>query len=65
MSEDFKKKVKSRKLIIAGILFATSTVLLVTGNAEFSGWSSFNQWVFGLYAAGNVGEHLKDAMKEK
>lgn len=46
---------KSRKFIAAIVLFAASTAFVFTGHTEFSGWSDMMKWVFGIYAAGNVG----------
>lgn len=50
--------IKSRKLIFAGICFVSATAALLYGAATFSEWGDFVKWVFGLYAAGNVGEHV-------
>jgi hypothetical protein len=50
--------IKSRKLIFAGVCFASATAALLYGTATFSEWGDFVKWVFGLYAAGNVGEHV-------
>ena len=51
---------KSRKLLCAGICFGTATVMLTVGLADFQGWADFVKWVFGIYAAGNVGEHISE-----
>lgn len=51
---------KSRKLLCAGICFVTATTALGLGQADFQGWADFVKWVFGIYAAGNVGEHISD-----
>lgn len=49
---------KSRKLLCAGVCFAAASIALAVGLADFQGWSDFVKWVFGIYAAGNVGEHV-------
>lgn len=49
---------KSRKLLCAGVCFASASVALGFGLADFQGWSDFVKWIFGIYAAGNVGEHV-------
>ena len=49
---------KSRKLLCAGVCFASASIALGAGLADFQGWSDFVKWVFGIYAAGNVGEHV-------
>ena len=49
---------KSRKLLCAGVCFAAASIALTVGLADFQGWSDFVKWVFGIYAAGNVGEHV-------
>ena len=49
---------KSRKLLCAAICFACASAALLYGMAEFKEWADFIKWIFGLYAAGNVGEHV-------
>ena len=49
---------KSRKLLCAGICFVCASAALLNGIAEFKDWADFTKWIFGLYAAGNVGEHV-------
>ncbi|MDA1237319.1 MAG: hypothetical protein O3A15_00035 [Proteobacteria bacterium] len=49
---------KSRKLLCATICFACASAALLYGMAEFKDWADFVKWIFGLYAAGNVGEHV-------
>ena len=49
---------KSRKLLCAAICFAAATAAMLGGIADFGGWADFTKWIFGLYAAGNVGEHV-------
>jgi hypothetical protein len=56
---------KSRKLMCAGVCFVSASVALVTGLADFQGWSDFVKWVFGIYAAGNVGEHVAEKKQTK
>ena len=49
---------KSRKLLCAAICYISATAALLYGMAEFKDWADFVKWIFGLYAAGNVGEHV-------
>ena len=49
---------KSRKLLCAIVLFLSATGALFMGQTDFVGWAEFMKWVFGIYAAGNVGEHV-------
>ncbi len=55
---------KSRKLLCASICFVSATAALLGGMAEFKDWADFIKWIFGLYAAGNVGEHVAKKAKE-
>jgi hypothetical protein len=49
---------KSRKLLCAGICFVAATTALILKQAPFNEWADFTMWIFGIYAAGNVGEHV-------
>tara|TARA_Y100000310_G_scaffold45389_1_gene42298 strand:+ start:1166 stop:1333 length:168 start_codon:yes stop_codon:yes gene_type:complete len=49
---------KSRKLVCAVVLFLSACGALFLGKTDFAGWAEFMKWVFGIYAAGNVGEHV-------
>lgn len=51
---------KSRKLLCACVCFLFATVALTMNAATFQEWADFIKWVFGIYAAGNVGEHITD-----
>lgn len=51
---------KSRKLLCATICFVVATSLLALDHATFTEWGDFVKWIFGLYAAGNVGEHIAE-----
>ena len=53
-----KTQLQSKKLMFAMILFLASIVFVATNQADFGQWSEFVKWVFGIYAAGNVGEHV-------
>ncbi len=55
---NLKAQLRSKKLMFAMILFLASIVFVATGQADFGQWSEFVKWVFGIYAAGNVGEHV-------
>ena len=53
-----------RKMFFAILLFICATVFLFTGQADFSNWSDFVMWIFGIYAVGNGAEHLAHRGKE-
>lgn len=55
----------SKKLICAGICFIAATIFVLAGKADFTGWAEFVKWIFGIYAAGNVGEHVSTNMGAK
>lgn len=44
-----------RKFFFALLLLITAVVFVVIDKAEFSDFSQFIMWVFGIYAAGNIG----------
>ena len=48
----------SKKLICAFVCFVAATIFVLAGKADFYGWAEFVKWIFGIYAAGNVGEHV-------
>jgi len=50
----------SRKLVCAFVCFLAATVFVILGKADFQGWAEFTKWIFGIYAAGNVGEHVSN-----
>jgi len=52
----------SKKLLCAGICFLAASTFVVLGKADFQGWADFTKWIFGIYAAGNVGEHVSNKM---
>ena len=55
-----KSQLQSKKLMFAMILFLASIVFVATKQADFTQWAEFVKWVFGIYAAGNVGEHVSN-----
>jgi len=55
---------KSRKLLCAIGLFIAATVFVFIEQTDFEGWSDFIKWVFGIYAAGNVGEHVANTKEQ-
>ena len=55
---------RSRKLLCALALFIAATVFVFIGQTDFQGWSDFVKWVFGIYAAGNVGEHVANKKEQ-
>ena len=52
-------------MFFAILLFLSSTFFLIIGKAEFSDWSQFVMWIFGIYAVGNAGEHLSNIGNKK
>ena len=55
----------SKKLICAGVCFLAASTFVILGKADFQGWADFVKWVFGIYAAGNVGEHVSSNLGSK
>ena len=55
-----KTQLQSKKLAFAVLLFLSSVVFVALGKADFTQWAEFVKWVFGIYAAGNVGEHVSN-----
>ena len=47
----------SKKLVCAAVCFVAASIFVGIGKADFAGWAEFVKWIFGIYAAGNVGEH--------
>lgn len=54
---------KSRKLLCAAVCLGIATGCLLINVATFQEWGDFIKWIFGLYAAGNVGEHVAKKTK--
>lgn len=44
-----------RKLFVALFMLITAIVFVVIDKAKFSEFSQFVMWIFGIYAAGNIG----------
>ena len=57
--------ISNRKLVCAGVCFIAASVFVGLGRADFAGWADFVKWVFGIYAAGNVGEHVSSNIGTK
>ena len=57
--------ISNRKLVCAGVCFIAASVFVGLGKADFAGWADFVKWVFGIYAAGNVGEHASKSLGTK
>ena len=55
----------SKKLLCAGVCFLAATIFVVLVKAEFQAWADFTKWIFGIYAAGNVGEHASKKLGVK
>jgi len=47
-----------RKMFLALTLFVIASVCLFTGIAQFTDWGEFSKWLFGIFAVGNLGEHV-------
>tara|TARA_Y100000593_G_C4085498_1_gene225948 strand:- start:134 stop:322 length:189 start_codon:yes stop_codon:yes gene_type:complete len=58
-------KISNRKLVCAGVCFLAASIFVAIGKADFTGWADFVKWVFGIYAAGNVGEHVSTGIGNK
>lgn len=54
-----KDRFSSRKLFFALLLLGLATAyLLLTEDSSFTEWADFAKWIFGIYAAGNVGTEV-------
>ena len=56
--------VGGRKLLFAIVLLIISSILLGYGKLDSAQWVTFQIWIFGTYASGNVGEHIANAIKK-
>ena len=56
-----------RKLVSSGLLFITSTAILIAdiGNVDFMQWCNFNIILLGIYIGGNLGAKLSARKMEK
>ena len=57
--------ISNRKLVCAGVCFIAASVFVGLVKPDFAGWADFVKWVFGIYAAGNVGEHVSSNIGTK
>jgi len=53
-----------RKTTFALLMFIAVTVFLYTERCDFSQWSEFMIWGFGVYALGNGAEHIAKGLKK-
>lgn len=54
-----------RKMFLGMFLFVLATLLFIfSDKTDFAGWSELVMWIFGIYAVGNVGEHLSEGLKK-
>jgi len=61
-----KETWKSRKLWIFIVLMCVGSFIWGQADASnFSDWVEMTKWLFGIYAGGNVGEHVGKAMNGK
>lgn len=44
-----------RKFFFALLLLLIAVVFVAIDKADFNGFSQFVMWIFGIYAAGNIG----------
>lgn len=54
---------KSRKFWLMMLLFVTATLMFYLYRLESGEWVEFVKWIFGIYAVGNVGEHVSKNIK--
>ena len=55
-----------RKLFFGLLLFIIATLLFIfSKQTDFDVWSQLVMWIFGIYAVGNVGEHLSGSITTK
>ena len=55
-----------RKLFFGLVLFIIATLLfLFSDKTDFDGWSQLVMWIFGIYAVGNVGEHVSEGLTKQ
>ena len=52
---DTMAAMKGRKFFLFIALSCLSSVFLATGLLTGDQWVTFNQWIFGIYATGNIG----------
>ena len=55
---------RNRKFKAFLLVFLMITVLLAFNRLSGEQYTEMAKWVFGLFMAGNVGEHLKEAIKK-
>jgi len=65
IKKDLKRRLTSRKLHVAVIGFIAATLFFYFGMLSGALWVELVRWLFALYAAGNVGEHMADAAKSR
>jgi hypothetical protein len=53
-----------RKLFFAIILLLISSVMIWFDKIDSTQWIDFMKWIFGIYAGGNVTEHIAKAIKK-
>ena len=58
-------KISISNFVCASVCFLAASIFVAIGKADFAGWADFVKWVFGIYAAGNVGEHVSTGMNNK
>ena len=53
-----------RKLFFAIVLLLISSVMVWFAKIDSIQWIDFMKWIFGIYASGNVTEHIAKAIKK-
>jgi predicted Na+-dependent transporter len=54
-----------RKMFFAIVLLIIASAFVFFDKTDFSGWSEFIKWVFGIFALGNGAEHIGNLFKNK
>lgn len=56
-----ERRFASRKFLLACVVFAVATWLLMAGRIDMQTWQAVVTWDVGLYMAGNAASGLSDA----
>lgn len=53
-----------RKLFFAIVLLLIATIMVWEVKIDSAQWIDFMKWIFGIYASGNVTEHIAKSIKK-
>jgi len=53
-----------RKLFFAIVLLTIASTMLWFNKVDSIQWIDFMKWIFGIYASGNVTEHIAKAIRK-